>query len=78
VNGADVTTVGVGKYVTPDVFVKYAQGLNASTDRELSVEWRLNKVLLLTGETRHRLPTSPGTTAVESESNIDLKARWEF
>lgn len=74
----EYTLVGVGKYVGPDLFVRYAQGLGASTDRELSVEWRLNRIFLVRGESRRRISTSGGVNTSDSENNIDLKMRLTF
>ncbi len=74
----EYTLVGVGKYVGPDLFVRYAQGLGATTDRELSVEWRLNRIFLVRGESRRRISTSGSVNSTDSENNLDLKMRLTF
>ena len=77
--GVNVTRIGVGKYVNPDVFVRYAQGLGTSAERDISVEWRLNKILLLKGQTlQRRITSSPSLSTAESEYNMDLRARFDF
>ncbi|MDX2472716.1 MAG: translocation/assembly module TamB domain-containing protein [Candidatus Krumholzibacteria bacterium] len=66
--------IGVGKYIGPDLYLKYAQGIRGMDDLDLIVEYQINRHLLLQSEIRRRLDENQG----ESTYNLDLKYRFEY
>lgn len=64
---------GVGKYLGSDLYIKYAQGLNQN-DRDLLVEYQINRLLLLQTEIRRRIDEYQG----DATYNLDLKYRHEY
>ncbi len=76
--------VGVGKYVTPELYVKYSRNFSGGTVdqiQSLSAEYRVTRHLLLRGEqVRPGQGTLlPGTTQqLKQEYNLDLKVRLEY
>jgi autotransporter translocation and assembly factor TamB len=64
-------TLRVSKWVTPEVSVSYAQGLAGSLEQDLSVEYRLGRLLFLRGELIRR-------RNFEEEYNVDLRFWHEY
>jgi hypothetical protein len=71
----DLGTLGVGKYVTRDLFLKYSRDFSGENDQRISAEYRMTRHLLLRGTQIQR--TAPGNLA-EQEYNLDLKIRLEY
>jgi len=78
--------LGVGKYVTPELYVKYSRDFSANAEQQQSVsaEYRVTRHLLLRGEQFRTGPgsaTSPttGQTGINKQGyNLDLKVRLEY
>ncbi|MFH0779203.1 MAG: translocation/assembly module TamB domain-containing protein [Candidatus Eisenbacteria bacterium] len=66
---------GVGKYVTPELFLRYSQGFSRSSERDVSIEYRLSQFLFLRGTivSRDRL-----TGREKDEYNLDLRLKYEY
>jgi hypothetical protein len=71
----DLGTVGVGKYVTRDLFLKYSRDFSGESDQRISAEYRVTRHILLRGTQIQRPPTS---NLAEQEYNLDLKVRLEY
>jgi len=69
----DLGTLGVGKYVTRDLYLKYSRAFSGENDQRISAEYRVTRHLLLRGTQIQR--TVPGK---EQEYNLDLKIRLEY
>ncbi len=75
--------LGVGKYVTPELYVKYSRDFSGSAEQAQSVsaEYRVTRHLLLRGE---QFRPGPGSQIIQSQSsqkpvyNLDLKVRLEY
>lgn len=65
--------LSVSKWVTPDVSVRYSQGLAGTQQQDLSMEYRLGRLLFLRGEIIRRR-----TISIEEEYNIDLRFWHEY
>ncbi|RKZ18431.1 hypothetical protein DRQ50_04020 [bacterium] len=65
--------VGVGKYIGPDLYLKYARGLSVE-DQDIVVEYQINRHLVLQSEMRQRLDENQG----QPSYNLDLKYRFEY
>jgi len=65
--------IGVGKYISTDLYIKYAQGLNQN-DQDLLIEYQINDLLLLQTEIRRRIDEYQG----DPSYNLDLKYRYEY
>lgn len=74
------TMVAIGKYLSEGLYVKYKQGLSISTARQIEVEYRLSRRVLIRSEIiRHSEKALPGQSSRSSdEVNLDIKLRWEF
>jgi hypothetical protein len=74
------TMVAVGKYLSEGLYVKYKQGLSISTARQIEVEYRINRWVLLRSELiKYSENVIQGNSIRTSdEFNVDLKLRWEF
>lgn len=66
--------IGVGKYLGSDLYIKFAQGLSQTNDRDLMVEYQINNLLLLQFEQRRRIDEYQG----DATYNLDLKYRYEY
>ena len=66
----DDTYVGLGKYVSDDLFVYYSQYLSADPRRKIGVEYTLTDHILLSGELDETVLGDP-------EYNVDLRYRLE-
>jgi hypothetical protein len=67
--------LGLGKYITPELYLRYSQGLTKTSERDVAVEYRLSELLFLRGEVvrRDRL-----RGAERDEYNLDLKLKYEY
>jgi autotransporter translocation and assembly factor TamB len=73
----DLGTVGVGKYVTRDLFLKYSRDFSGQSEDRISAEYRVTRHLLLRGQ--YVQPnTTGGSTLAAQEYNLDLKIRVEY
>ncbi|HXF59617.1 MAG TPA: translocation/assembly module TamB domain-containing protein, partial [Candidatus Saccharimonadales bacterium] len=78
--------LGVGKYVTPELYVKYSRDFSATAEQQqsLSAEYRVTRHLLLRGEQFRTGPVSTASTTSNSVGsnkqgyNLDLKVRLEY
>jgi len=76
--------LGVGKYVTPELYVKYSRNFSGTAEQAQSVsaEYRVTRHLLLRGEQVRPGPgsqvTTPSTGSLKPEYNLDLKVRLEY
>jgi autotransporter translocation and assembly factor TamB len=76
--------VGVGKYVTPELYVKYSRDFSGTAEQAQSVsaEYRVTRHLLLRGEQVRPGPGSSGLSTPQSgnkqQYNLDLKVRLEY
>ena len=84
--GTTIGLLGVGKYVTPELYVKYSRDFSGTAEQtqSLSAEYRVTRHLLLRGE---QFRTGSSSTAASSSSavgsnkqgyNLDLKVRLEY
>ncbi len=71
--------VGVGKYVTPELYVKYSRNFSGTAEQAQSVsaEYRVTRHLLLRGEQVRPGPQS-STLSPTQKYNLDLKVRLEY
>jgi autotransporter translocation and assembly factor TamB len=74
------TKIGIGKYLSQGLYVKYKQGLSISSARQIEVEYRISNLFLIRSEVIRNFEkaiqgNSPRTS---DEINVDLKLRWEF
>jgi autotransporter translocation and assembly factor TamB len=74
-NLIDLGAVGVGKYVTKDLFLKYSRDFSGENDQRISAEYRVTRHLLLRGT---QIQRSPSGNQAEQEYNLDLKIRLEY
>ncbi len=77
--------LGVGKYVTPELYVKYSRNFSGTAEQTQSVsaEYRVTRHLLLRGEQVRPGLGSQGITTqpqspLKTEYNLDLKVRLEY
>jgi translocation and assembly module TamB len=70
---AERTRVAVGKYLSPDLYLRYSQGLSIS-ERELFLEYQMTRQLRLSSELGTRLQGG----GAETTFNVDLKYRVEY
>ncbi len=68
-------TIGVRKWVTPELSIQYRQGLSRNFDQDLAVEYRLRRELFLRGEVLRRDQQGGAPT---QQYNVDLKIRHEY
>lgn len=71
----DLGTVGVGKYVTRDLFLKYSRDFSGQSVAGISAEYRVTRHLLLRGQ---QIQGRPASTRADQEYNLDLKIRVEY
>jgi hypothetical protein len=74
------TKIGIGKYLSQGLYVKYKQGLSISSARQIEVEYRISNLFLIRSEViRYFEKAIQGNSPRTSdEINVDLKLRWEF
>ena len=66
--------LGLGKYVTPELYLKYSRDFSGSAEQKIIAEYRVTRYLLLHGEQVHRSTKDrPGELY-----NLDLKVRLEY
>jgi autotransporter translocation and assembly factor TamB len=75
--------VGIGKYVTPELYVKYSRNFSGTAEQAQSVsaEYRVTRHLLLRGEQVRPGPNSTLSTpqgGTKQQYNLDLKVRLEY
>jgi hypothetical protein len=71
-----ISVVGVGKYVTPEFYLKYTRDFSASATEQVNADYRITRSLFLKGQ-QIRRPTGQGTQP-QQEYNLDLKVRLEY
>ena len=71
----DLGLVGVGKYVTRDLFLKYSRDFTGQSENQVTAEYRVTRHLLLRGQQIQRKQTSDQAA---QEYNLDLKIRVEY
>ena len=83
--GNPIGLLGVGKYVTPELYVKYSRNFSGTAEetQSLSAEYRVTRHLLLRGEQIRGKPLNPaaggvGPNAPLQQYNLDLKVRLEY
>jgi translocation and assembly module TamB len=66
---------GLGKYVTPELYLRYSQGLLKTSERDVSIEYRLSELLFLRGGviSKDRL-----TGKDRDEYTLDLRLKYEY
>jgi autotransporter translocation and assembly factor TamB len=66
---------GLGKYVTPELYLRYSQGLVKTSERDVSIEYRLSELLFLRGGviSKDRL-----TGKDRDEYTLDLRLKYEY
>jgi hypothetical protein len=72
----DLGTVGVGKYVTSDLYLNYSRDFSGQTDQFVA-EYRVTKNLLLRGG-RELTQRTTVLGSGEQQYNLDLKIRLEY
>jgi hypothetical protein len=70
-----ISVVGVGKYVTPEFYLKYTRDFSANSEEQINADYRLTRTLLIKGQ-QIRRPT--GQDRPQQEYNVDLKVRLEY
>jgi hypothetical protein len=76
-SGSPVSMVGVGKYVTPDLYLKYARDFSGTGEEQINADYRFTRHLLLKGQQINRKASTTGTQDAQ-EYSIDLKVRLEY
>ncbi|MGE5175032.1 MAG: translocation/assembly module TamB domain-containing protein [Hyphomicrobiales bacterium] len=71
----DVGTVGVGKYVTRDLYLNYSRDFSGKAEEQISAEYRVTRHLLLRGQ---QIVRPPSSDLPAQEYNLDLKIRLEY
>jgi len=74
--GAPISLVGVGKYVTPDFYLKYSRDFSGAGEEQINADYRVTRFLLLKGQ-QIRRQTTPSHLPTQ-EYNLDLKVRLEY
>jgi len=69
-------SVGVRKWVTPELSIQYRQGLSRTFEQDLAVEYRLRRALFLRGEVLRR--QRQGSVEPTQQFNLDLRVRREY
>ncbi|HEU4726168.1 MAG TPA: translocation/assembly module TamB domain-containing protein [Candidatus Eisenbacteria bacterium] len=71
----DLGLVGVGKFVTRDLFLKYSNDFAAQSEQQITAEYRVTRHLLLRGQ---QILGRQSSLQSEQEFNLDLKIRVEY
>lgn len=74
-SGVDIR-VEVRKWLTPDLSVRYEQGLNRYFDQDIALEYRLRRSVILRGESSRERSTVD--SSINQEYNLDIKLRHEY
>lgn len=67
--------VGVGKYVTPGLYLRYSRDFSGIAEQKISAEYRVTRYLLLRGE---QIQRPLAKDRAEPQYNLDLKVRLEY
>lgn len=70
-----VSMVGVGKYVTPEFYLKYSRDFSGVGEEQINADYRITRRLLVKGQQITRSSTQDGPS---QEYNLDLKIRLEY
>lgn len=73
-------SVALGRYLSPDLYLKYRQGISYTTEREVEVEYRVSNLVLLRSEFLRHSGGLAGSSRRQTtdEVNFDIKFRWEY
>lgn len=81
-SGQTIGAIGVGRYVTPELYVKYSRNFSGTAEQaqSFSAEYRMTRHLLLRGE---QVRPGPGSMLSleqrnKQQYNLDLKVRLEY
>ena len=75
-NTSPVSMVGVGKYVTPALYLKYARDFSGVGEEQINADYRFTRHLLIKGQQIRR---PPGDSDLPTqEYSLDLKVRLEY
>jgi hypothetical protein len=74
--GSPVSMVGVGKYVTSDLYLKYARDFSGTGEEQINADYRFTRHLLLKGQQINRKASTSGQEP--QEYSVDLKVRLEY
>ena len=66
---------GLGKYITPELYLRYSQGLTRTSGRDVSVEYSLSNLLFLRGGVVSR---DRFTGRERDEYSLDLRLKYEY
>jgi len=81
-SGQTIGAIGLGRYVTPELYVKYSRDFSATAEQaqSFSAEYRMTRHLLLRGEQIRPGPGSQLSPAQKDKQqyNLDLKVRLEY
>lgn len=79
-SSAQVTTLGVSKYLWEDIYLEYQRDLSTSSQQEVNVEYRLGRRFLIRSQMIYNSRRQTGANANKGtdEYNLDLKYRFEF
>lgn len=75
VGAPTISSVGVGKYVTPELYLRYSRDFSGTAERKISAEYRVTRYLLLKGE---QIQGQQQQGVPETQYNLDLKLRIEY
>jgi hypothetical protein len=80
VGSGQALSVALGRYLSPDLYLKYRQGLSYTTEREVEVEYRVSNIVLLRSEILRHSAGLSGSSRRQTtdEINFDIKFRWEY
>jgi autotransporter translocation and assembly factor TamB len=77
--------LGIGKYVTPELYVKYSRNFSGTAEQmqSLSAEYRVTRHLLLRGEqvrprSSNTIVSGASQALGKEQYNLDLKVRLEY
>ncbi len=73
--GGPISVVGVGKYVTPQFYLKYSKDFSVVGEEQISADYRVTRHVLVKGQQIRR---SSRTGFEPQEFNLDLKVRLEY
>jgi translocation and assembly module TamB len=73
-------SIGVGKYLWDDFYLRYRQGFTLTSEQAIQVEYRMSKLFLLRSEfIRNSRRSALGINGqYTDEFNLDVKFRWEY
>lgn len=73
-------SVALGRYLSPDLYLKYRQELTAGAEKEVQIEYRVSNIMLLRSEILRNSSGISGSSRRQStdEINFDIRFRWEY